>query len=51
MKEDKKVIVNFSNPAGKIRIKTEGKKATEKALKIMKVFDNACKEIRESERE
>lgn len=35
----------MSNPEGRIKIKTKGKRATENALKIMKAFDVACIEI------
>ncbi len=44
-----KVTVNFNNPEAKIKLITIGKNATENSLKIMKAFDDVCKEIHENE--
>jgi len=47
--EKKKIMVDFKNPEGRIKLHIEGKNATENALKIMKAFDDACDEIRKVE--
>jgi hypothetical protein len=47
----KRVKVNFENPEAKMKLTVNGINAVDNALKIMKVFDDACTEIRKKEKE
>jgi len=51
MSEEKKtVIVSFTNPEGKMKLKVRGINAVDQAARIMKTFDNACEEIRKEDK-
>ena len=46
----KTIKVTFHNPEATMKLTIKGEKATEQALKIMKTFDNSCKDIREKKK-
>jgi len=51
MSEEKRIIVNFNNPEGKMHLKMKGKKCVDQALNVMKAFDKACNEIGDVKKE
>ena len=48
---EKRVKVDFTNPEGRMKLSVQNKTgdSVDTAIKIMKAFDEACKEIREDE--
>ena len=48
---EKRVKIDFTNPEGRMKLDIKNKRgdSVDTAIKIMKAFDEACKEIRKEE--